>query len=216
MSGRTNYLRAARTTVLLAALAVTRVGAQTLYPSLPDNRPALIAPEQFKEGHYLLAAQSCRAYLAREATYAPADRTLDRERATYHSIVAGILTNFVTGEKKALAFASATLNDAYRQRVYFALAQYYFDQDQLDKAIPFYEKINIGNLTNEEIADVKFEMAYCYFSEKNFAKAAPLFASIKEIKEGKYYVPGNYYYGLLSYDENKLDEALQSLQRIQN
>src|SRR5690606_12574772 len=73
----------------------------------------------------------------------------------------------------------------------------------------------IENLSNNEIAEAKFELAYCYFNVKDFQKAQPLFGSIREI-QGKYYIPANYYYGFIAYYNRQYNEALTSFQRVMN
>jgi TolA-binding protein len=98
----------------------------------------------------------------------------------------------------------------------FAQAQNAFLKNELSEAIPYYEKTSIDHLTNIEITDEKFEMAYAYLITKQFDKAEPLFRSIKELQQGKYYKAGNYYYGLLAYNQHNLTEALKCFELIKN
>ncbi len=100
------------------------------------------------------------------------------------------------------------------ERIAYDLGQYYFSHNRLEDAITYYQMAGVSNLNNREIIDEKFELAYCYFSTKQFDRAEPLLATIKELKEGKYYSAGNYYYGLLAYNENNYKDALQSFDRI--
>ncbi|MCK7556667.1 tetratricopeptide repeat protein [Chitinophaga sedimenti] len=65
------------------------------------------------------------------------------------------------------------------------------------------------------MADAKFELAYCYFNVKDFKKAQPLFASIKDV-QNKYYLPANYYYGFISYYNKQYDQALASFKKVVN
>ncbi len=70
-------------------------------------------------------------------------------------------------------------------------------------------RLALDNLSNEEIANAKFEMGYCYFNLKNFAKAKPLFNEIHQLPESKYYIPANYYYGFISFNDGQYNEALK-------
>ena len=187
---------------------------QVLYPDQPSNRSLILAEEQFRQAHYALAAQSARQYLD-----APVDKdanSQDAQKAKFLIVISGLKTDEPGCTKAAGALMEATTNKAYQQRIAFTLAQYFFKQDQYIKAINFYEKAGLANLTNKEIEEEKFELAYCYFNSKQFDKAAPLFAYIKELKDSKYYVAANYYYGLLCYNENKLEDALASFERIKD
>ncbi len=199
--------------ILLSGIASS---AQVLTHDIPANRPLIIAEEQYQQGLYALAAQSARQYLNQPAGKMLDERQINKDKAKYLlalSCLKGDIKGCVDSAKKLMA---ATNEPAYYQRMAFALAQYYFQQDALKKAIPLYEAANIENLGNKEIADAKFELAYCYFNIREFDKAAPLFLAIKDLKDGKYYLAGNYYYGLLAYNNNKYAEALKSFEIVKN
>ncbi len=190
--------------------------AQILTRDIPANRSLIIAEEQCQQGLYSLAAQSARQYLYQPAGKMLDERQINKDKARYLlalSCLKGDIKGCVDSAKKLMA---ATREPAYYQRMAFALAQYYFQQDELKKAIPLYEAANINNLNNKEIADDKFELAYCYFNNREFDKATPLFQAIKELKDGRYYLAGNYYYGLLAYNNNKYAEALKSFELVKN
>ncbi len=191
--------------------------AQVLSPDLPENRNLLLFEEQYKQGHYTVAAQTAREYLENISHKVYAENAGDVDKAKYYIALAGLKANLPGGKDFAIEQMSATANPAYKQRIGFALAQYYFRNSELAKAIPLYESSgNGGNLDEREQADGKFELAYCYFNEKQFNKAEVLFAAIKEQKEGKYYLAANYYYGLIAYNKNKYKEALQSFERVKD
>lgn len=189
---------------------------QVLSPDLPQNRNQLLAGEQFSQQHYALAEQSARAYLQQEGDKIPNTNVAEADRAQYLIVISELKVNAPYCAPNAEKFALTSSNIAYKQRTNFALAQYYFIRNQLRPAIAYYEKTGLDNLTNTEIADLKFELAYCYFNNKQFDKANLLFAAIKEIKEGKYYLAGNYYYGLLAYNSNKYAEALASFEKVRD
>lgn len=200
---------------LAASLLHTTAGhAQVHAPFIhPVYRPTL-SGEQFKQGHYTQSAQSARAHLD-----APVQRTAlpnqnDADMAAYNKAMSDLKTDVAGAAAYAIKAKDETPNPAYSQRLGYAVAQYYFRQDNYPEAIKYYEEAGLNNLDNNEIADQKFELAYCYFNNKQFDKAKPLFSAIKEIKDSKYYMAGNYYYGLLCYNENKYDEALRSFEKV--
>ncbi len=198
-----------------AASSLTGYG-QALAPSQPANRNLILAEEQFRQEHYSLAAQSARLFLAEKQDKVQAESSKITEKAKYLVTVSDIKTNEPGCMARADEMIGTTQNKAYEQRICFTIAQHYFKHNLLAKAIPYYERAGIDNLTNSEVADSKFEMAYCYFNNKQFDKAAPLFSSIKELKGGKYYDAGNYYYGLLAYNQNNYKEAITSFERIRD
>ncbi len=200
---------------LVALIQAKVVIAQTHTPNLPENKWLVLAGEQYEQEHYAMAAQSAGKYLHRPHATVYTAETDARSKA-YYFYAASLLKMNVEGcTDTALHIINTTSSPSWKQRTAFALAQYYFHHNQLARAVPYYEMAGIANLNNDEIAKEKFELAYCYFNLKKFDKAEPLFASIKELK-GKYYSAGNYYYGLLAYNQNSYQEALQSFERIKD
>ncbi len=181
----------------------------------PEHKWLRLAEEQYLQQHYRLAIQSANKYLSLSGRHFTAQTSSGIQRAAYFRTLAQLKLDEPAAPDSATAFLAHVSDLAYKQRISFALAQYFFRHEQLSHAIPYYEAANIDNLTNQEIADAKFELAYAYFNSRNFERAEPLFASIKEVP-GKYYLAGNYYYGLLAYNNSKYQEALGSFKRIEN
>ena len=197
--------------------------AQVLAPDIPQNRPLILIEEQYAQGLYGLAAQSARQYLSNNGAavtgYTPktnGEKPADIDKAQYYLALSCLKAETPGCTDSARKEMASTPSAAYAQRIAFALAQYYFQRNEYINAIPLYEAAGITNLNNKEIADAKFELAYCYFNNKEFDKAEPLFMSIKELKDGKYYMAGNYYYGLLCYNANKYTQALKSFELVRN
>ncbi len=174
------------------------------------------AAQQYESGMYANASQSAKQYLdavGKQLQTTDKDAT---DRAGYYLATAALKTGAQGCDEAAIAYIATTSNPAYKQRTAFGVAQYYFKQQQLASAIYYYELAGISNLSNQEIADAKFELAYCYFNVKQFDRARELFQSIKELADGKYYLAGNYYYGLLAYNQSNYEDALKSFERIAN
>jgi tetratricopeptide (TPR) repeat protein len=206
-----------RSLVCLTALGLLSIkaSAQMSIPNLPENKLLLIAEEQYNQKQYANAVQSARIYLQHEHDNVRRKTIDEREKAAYYLTASGLRVNEAGFDDSAKAFIRQTANPAYKQRMAFTLAQHYFKKNELANAIPYYEMAGIGNLSNAEIIDAKFELAYSYFNSKRFDKAETLFASIKEIP-GKYNIAGNYYYGLLAYNKGEFDKALRSFERVKN
>ncbi len=190
--------------------------AQILAPDIPQNKPLLLVEEQYKEGHYAQAVQSARQYLETRDGTMPDREANDADKVKYYMAMSYIKADLPGGKDSAIAMLNATANPAYKQRLSFALAQYYFQHNELAKAVPLYTQAGTDNLDEGEKADAKFELAYCYFNNRQFDRAEPLLADIKELKDGKYYMAGNYYYGLIEYNKNKYSEALTSFDRVKD
>ncbi len=203
--------------LLASVLAGTFFFSQAQHTAV--NNPAF---KHYKEGielyqnHLYENARSSFVNLLSELQRKPDQlaqyQTLVKDARFYHTLCLLNLDD-VNGVEVAEDFIQESAQPAQTQIVAFQLARYFYRQHNFGQAVFYYEKAGIDNLTNQEIAEGKFELAYCYFNNKDFEKAKNQFASIKEIP-GKYFKPGNYYYGLLSYYYKDYNEALNSFQRI--
>ncbi len=176
--------------------------------------------EQYNNGQYLLAMQTFTEYLS---TYKiPIDNNINDaanfnyREANYYLVLSKLKSNQPDCIAEVTNYIYQTVNPAFRERASFILAQYYFAKNDFENAVTYYQKAGIDNLSNDEIADAKFELAYSYFNTKRFNEAKSQFAVIKELPEHKYYNAGNYYYGLLAYNDQDYTNAIKSFERIHN
>jgi tetratricopeptide (TPR) repeat protein len=201
--------------IAICLLLCQQTIAQTLTPHLPENKWLIQAEEQYAQGHYQMSVQAAQKYLEQTDNTIPTQQAENIDKAKFYLINAQLKLNVLESVDSAKEYINTITNPAYRQRMSLALARYYFQYNQFANAIPYYETIGIANVDNTEIADSKFELAYCYFNCKQFDKADSMFATIKETP-GKYYSAGNYYYGLLAYNNADYTNALKSFERIAN
>jgi tetratricopeptide (TPR) repeat protein len=73
----------------------------------------------------------------------------------------------------------------------------------------------LPNLSNAEIATMKFHEGYGYFAMKQFSDAKPLFEAIAQIPSDSNYYDANYYYGYISFAEKNYAQALSSFKIIE-
>jgi TolA-binding protein len=199
---------------LALSLAQKKADAQEHLPFQYSHQHIMRADEQLRQEFYVLAAQSAGRHLAQQQLSGiPYYWQDERMRARYIRAMGYLKTSQAQAADSAIRLLEQSTNPAFRARLSLALAQHYFLKGSLAGAIPYYEQAGIDNLTNEEIADAKFELAYCYFNTQQLDKAEPLFAIMKEVP-GKYYSAGNYYYGLLAYNRGAYADALKSFDRI--
>lgn len=182
---------------------------------LPGNKQLHIADEQYTQEHYQLSEQSALSFLEQNTSATNTQKHYEQDKAGYIATVTALKLKGTHCEEQALAFIEHTANPVYKQRTAYKLAQFYFDNQQLEKAAQYYELAGVANLNNEEVINSKFELAYCYFNSGRFEESEPLLASVRAL-EGKYYHAGNYYYGLLAYNQNKYEDALKSFETIEH
>ena len=134
----------------------------------------------------------------------------------YYYIVSRLKLQLPIAEEEAAQYITWVNNEPRIQLMSYHLGKFYFLKDDFAKSIENYERAGLDNLSNEEIADAKFEMGYCYFNLKRFDNARPLFNEIHQLPENKYYIPANYYYGFISYYDRKYNDALKSFKLVES
>lgn len=133
----------------------------------------------------------------------------------YYYIACQLKLQQPVAEQEARHYINVVNNEPRRQLMSYHLAKYYFIKEDFSNAINYYERAGLENLSNAEIADAKFERAYCYFNLKQFAQAKPLFAEIQQLPENKYFIPANYYYGFICYYDRQYNEALRAFKLVE-
>ncbi|QEC69969.1 tetratricopeptide repeat protein [Panacibacter ginsenosidivorans] len=130
--------------------------------------------------------------------------------AKYYSIVCGLELKDETAETKAIDFIELDHNEPRAEMMSYHLAEYYYREKNFDKAARYYERTSTDNLSNDEIANMKFHQAYAYFTMQRFNDAEPLFDAIRQIPNDPNYVDANYYYGFIAFSKKHYDQALGS------
>lgn len=174
------------------------------------NAKELFVREQFALAYPLFAELK-----AENPDNTISNHTYINDDVNYYYIVCQLKLQQAAAEQAATHYVSVVPNEPRRQLMSYHLARYYFGKDDFNNAINYYERAGLDNLANEEIADAKFEKAYCYFNLKQFTEAKPLFNEIQQLPDHKYFIPANYYYGFISYNDKDYNEALKSFKLVE-
>jgi len=203
--------------VLIAVLIVFSVScfSQPNYNVTDPEKSFKDAREFFIKGEYSLAYPLLKPLLDKYPENTKSSHAYLNQDIAYYYIVCELKLNQEIAEEDAKRFIDASNNEPRQQLMSFHLAQYFFIKNDYARAIIYYERAGYNNLSNEEIADAKFELAYSYFNVERFDNAKPLFDEIHQLPGNKYYYDANYYFGFLSYKDKDYNEALRSFQKVE-
>ena len=137
------------------------------------------------------------------------------EDVDFFYVLCGLKLMQESAKNEAVEYLASVTNEPRRQLISFHLAHYFFLKDDYRNAVEYFSRSGYDNLSNEQIADAKFEKAYSLFNLKRFAEAKPLFNEIHQVPENKYYIPANYYYGFISYYDKEYAEALKAFKLVE-
>ena len=190
--------------------------AQPTHAITDPERDFKKAKEHFINGDYALAYPLLKDLKQQYRENQASNHPYLNEDLTYYSLVTGLQLQHDVSRDEALQYIATINNEPRRQLISFHLAHYYFVKEQYEDAVKYFNIAGYDNISNEQIADAKFEKAYAYFSLKQFASAKPLFNEIHQLLSHKYYVPANYYYGFIAYNDKDYDVALNSFKLVEN
>lgn len=111
------------------------------------------------------------------------------------------------GEKLILDFVRRYQPDPIANAALLEIAQYYFDQNELDKAVEYYLLAPRDMMSAKEQAEVNFRLGYAYFVSKDFAEARRYFQFSKN-SQGDYYHSTNYYLGIIEFFDGNYEQAV--------
>lgn len=145
-----------------------------------------------------------------------ANNAIQVEEIDFYILACRLQQNDERSLAPSIDYIRYAFNQPRTQQLSYHLGNYYFRRQQFADALEYYEKAEIGSLSNEQIAEAKFRMAYSYFHLKRFTQAKPLFNTIRQLPMDTHYLDANYYYGFLAYADKEYNEALTCFEKVQN
>ena len=175
-----------------------------------------LAKEYFQKENYSLAYPLFKELELQLRESDRSNEALNTQEIRYYTIVCGLKQNEGAAAQKADEYISLEDNAARVEMMNFHLAEYFFRNKDYAQALATYDKTAPDNLSNREIADMKFHQGYSYFTVKNFEKAKPLFDAIRQLPKDPNYIDANYYYGFISFYEKRYSDAQDAFAIVQD
>lgn len=174
------------------------------------------AKDYFQREQYSLAYPLLKDLAVQMTAPDRTNQAIASQEIRYYTLVCALKQDEKGAVQPAKDFIDLEDNAARVQQMSFHLAEYYFRHQDYAKATELYEQANIANLSNREVADMKFHQGYGYFTAKQFEKARPLFDAIRQLKDDPNYIDANYYYGFISFNDKKYREALDAFTVVED
>jgi len=135
-------------------------------------------------------------------------------KAEFYIAKSSLILNYPEAEKMIVEFVRRNRPDPITDQALFEVADYFFNENNYEKALTYFSEIPTLALPREKRAEIRFKMGYAHFANKEFANAEAMFEEIKDVRSD-YYYPTNYYLGLCYFFEGDYQQAIESL-RIAN
>ena len=135
--------------------------------------------------------------------------------SAYYKALCGLLLFNENAENLLIEFITDFPESPKVNRAYFDLGKFQYRKRKFARAINWFERVNVYNLDNEEIAEYYFKLGYSYFKEGNNAEALRTLFEIKDA-ESRYSVIAKYYFAHLSYESGNLETSVKYFREIEN
>ena len=174
----------------------------------------LDARQWFTSAQYKLAYPVFKELEQAVNTPVDINQQLYVEELRFYMLACELMEDNPGAEPKAQGYLSSNAGSYLKGQLGFYLGSYYFRQQRYAEAITAFDKANVSNLNNEQVATMQFQQGYAYFTQKQFVQAKPLLNSVRQSAASPYYADANYYYGLLAFNDKQYKEALQSFEVV--
>jgi len=199
-----------KTVILFFAIVLTpAVHAQYTKANNDPDADFKLAKELYQKEQFSLAYPLFKTLYAEDKSNSSIPVAIQTE-SKYYSIVCGLELKDETAEQAAIEFINLEHNEPRVEMMSYHLGEYYYNKKDFANAVTYYEKVTYDNLSNNEIANMKFHLGYAYFTMPRFSDAKPLFDAIRQIKNDPNYIDANYYYGFIAFRDKNYKEALNA------
>lgn len=134
-----------------------------------------------------------------------------KEEVQFLYISCGLQMGLSEMVKQAEDYLKTSNHPTYKQLTAYYLGEYYYQKKDYVNASASFAKVGIANLSNRQIANMKFHQAYAFFVQQDFEKARPLFNAIRQLPKDPNYIDANYYYGFLAFSNKEYSQAIECL-----
>lgn len=131
----------------------------------------------------------------------------------YNAICASELFN-KDGELYLKQFVKDHPESPKVRSAYFYLGKYNYRKKKWRDAIDWFQKVDIYDLTTEELSEFYFKRGYSYFNNEKYAEAKKDFYEIKDV-DNSYAAAAKYYYAHIAYTEKNYETALTDFLKLQ-
>ncbi len=123
----------------------------------------------------------------------------------FFSANCGIKLQQANADIEMTDFIASYPTSIHQNEGYVELANFYFEQSDFEAALPWFEKIEEGNLDSDSLEKFYFQKAYVLFVSKNKKDAITFFNKVVETK--KYGPQAKYYLGFMAYEGDDYKKA---------
>ena len=130
----------------------------------------------------------------------------------YYIAICAIHLNQSNADELMENFVADYPTSTKQNQAYAEVAHYYFEQGKFPQALEYFDKVDEGDLTGEEMEKFNFQKGYAYFSA-NKKKEATAYLN-KVVNSQEYGSQAKYYLGFMAYEGDNYKEASKYFDQV--
>jgi TolA-binding protein len=134
--------------------------------------------------------------------------------AQYYHALCGLELFNVDAENLLIEFIYAYPESPKVKLAFYHLGRYKFRKKRFDEALDWFAKLDIYDLSDDELAEYYFKKGYSHFMEDQYDEASKNLFEIKDV-DTKYTDPARYYYAHIAYSQKKYETALKTFKSLE-
>ncbi|MCX6223181.1 MAG: tetratricopeptide repeat protein, partial [Bacteroidia bacterium] len=138
-----------------------------------------------------------------------------RADAAFYQAMCAIKLDHANGESLVGNFLEKYPENSKANLARFEIGKVMFVNKKFKRASAWLQQVKIQKLGNEYHTEYQFYLAYCYFIDKAYKNARPLFEQVMN-SENDFQEASSYYYYYTVYQDKNYDKALKGFLGLQN
>jgi len=165
----------------------------------------------FTNSLYEAARDAMAGFIAQVSSGPDGKFTKLEDEARLIYVISGLRLQKEEAENEVLSMINLHYPDPIVNPAIMELGSYYYNKKLYRNSIESFERMDISQLSDDELSETLFKKGYCHFVLREFPKAKSDLTIVKDIK-GIYYFDVNYYLGLSDYFMKNYNDAASRLQ----
>ncbi len=141
-------------------------------------------------------------------------QSLVRIDAEYYKAICAIELFNKDGEWYLKQFVKEHPESPKVKSAYLYLGKYNYRKQKWREALDWFEKVDLYDLTTEELPEFYFKRGYSFFSLNKYPEAKKDFYELKDV-DNSYSSSAKYYYAHITYSEKNYETALTDFSKLQ-
>jgi len=143
------------------------------------------------------------------------EEATSRADATFYEAVCALRLSHANGESLIVNFLDKYPESSKANLARFEMGKVLFVDKKFKKASGWLQQVKVQKLGLEYHTEYQFYSAYCYFVDKAYSKAQPLFEQVMNTV-GEFREPATYYYYYTVYQDKDYEKALKGFLGLQS